>query len=300
MFFITVLYVSIQWVLFFFFSFRCKKPTGWRGKQPSNSEEKLGFRVQPKPPWVRKEVIRLKALMPDDGCRKIALTFNRLHRREKKETVGKTFVSRVIRNHQYEIQVLRNKIKHRKPAIIPKRIIWQVDLTGKPTDENRQQMLLGIIDHGCRACVALATLPRKSTLRILIQLLQAIERFGTPRTIRTDNETMFTSLLFRLVMWLLGIKHQQTELHCPWQNGRIERLFLTLKQKLNQLEFTNADSLDLFLQRFRFWYNFVRPHQHLNGKVPAEVWMKRTFSARKASWCEDETGLLRGYYLPPS
>ena len=101
-------------------------------------------------------------------------------------------------------------------------------------------------------------------------------------------------------MWLLGIKHQQTELHCPWQNGRIERLFLTLKQKLNQLEFTNADSLDLFLQRFRFWYNFVRPHQHLNGKVPAEVWMKRTFSARKASWCEDETGLLRGYYLPPS
>jgi hypothetical protein len=65
--------------------------------------------------------------------------------------------------------------------------------------------------------------------------------------------------------------------------------------------FDQADSLDNFLHQFRFWYNFVRPHQHLNGKVPAEVWMKRTFNAKKSMWYEDEdeTGLLRGYYLPP-
>ena len=30
-----------------------------------------------KPPWVRQEIIRLKALMPHTGCRRIADNFNR-------------------------------------------------------------------------------------------------------------------------------------------------------------------------------------------------------------------------------
>ena len=34
-------------------------------------------RYQPKPAWVQREVIRLKALMPQAGCRLIAHTFNR-------------------------------------------------------------------------------------------------------------------------------------------------------------------------------------------------------------------------------
>ena len=33
----------------------------------------------------------------------------------------------------------------------------------------------------------------------------------------------------------LGIRHQRTTPGCPWQNGRIERLFGTLKNKLDQL-----------------------------------------------------------------
>jgi len=44
--------------------------------------------------------------------------------------------------------------------------------------------------------------------------------------------------------------------------------------------------------------SFTR-NQHLDGKTPAEVWMKRVFNAKKAMWYEDETGLLRGNYFPP-
>lgn len=35
------------------------------------------IRSQPKPTWVTREIIRLKALMPDAGCRTIANIFNR-------------------------------------------------------------------------------------------------------------------------------------------------------------------------------------------------------------------------------
>ena len=43
--------------------------------QPLNQSAK----IQPKPEWVVQEVLRLKALLPDAGCRTIATTFNRIY-----------------------------------------------------------------------------------------------------------------------------------------------------------------------------------------------------------------------------
>jgi len=41
---------------------------GWRKQRPA--EDTTAFpRHPPKPAWVRQEIIRLKALMPHDGCR---------------------------------------------------------------------------------------------------------------------------------------------------------------------------------------------------------------------------------------
>lgn len=198
---------------------------------------------QPKPPWVREEVIRLKALMPEDDCRTVALVFNRVNRASGM-TVGKTFVSYVIRDHLYEIQVLRTQIKRRKPPVTPKNRLWQIDLTGKQTDETPRQAVFGVLDHGTRACLALSALSSKASIRILIVLLQTMERFGKPRVIRTDNEAVFASKVFAMVMWLLGIRHQRIEMCCPWQNARVERMFLTLKQSLDRLAFSNALALN--------------------------------------------------------
>jgi transposase InsO family protein len=41
-----------------------------------------------------------------------------------------------------------------------------------------------------------------------------------------------------------GVRHQRTEPGCPWQNGRIERLFGTLKQKLDQWEVAGFEALN--------------------------------------------------------
>jgi hypothetical protein len=82
------------------------------GQRKSMADKKTFYRRQPKPAWVRKEVIRLKALMPDAGCRKVAHTFNRRFAESRQMTGSKTFVNGVIRKHNYEIQVLRRKIKN--------------------------------------------------------------------------------------------------------------------------------------------------------------------------------------------
>lgn len=99
---------------------------------------------------------------------------------------------------------------------------------------------------------------------------------------------------------LCGIRHQRSDPGCPWQNGRIERLFGTLKQKLNQWEVAGFAALNGSLAEFRFFYNFVRPHQHLGGRTPADAWSGiNPFIAKIKSeyWFEAWDGLLQGYYL---
>jgi transposase InsO family protein len=245
-------------------------------------------------------VIRLKALMPESGCRTLAQVFNRRFAVNKQMTVGKTFVSQVIRAHRYEIQVTRKNIKHAKPRLVPRNLIWAMDLTGKTDTEGKTHALLGIVEHHSRANLTLRALKDKTAITLLRCLLDAIECYGTPKLLRTDNEAVFTSWLFRLSLWLLGIRHQRTDRHCPWQNGRIERFFGTLKDKLDRWEVTGREELNGALNQFRFWYNHVRPHQNLNGRTPAEVWQGidiYTKRPQREYWFEAWAGLLTGIYL---
>ena len=138
------------------------------------------------------------------------------------------------------------------------------------------------------------------TIAILRCLLDAVERFGKPRFLRTDNESVFTSWLFRFGLWFIGIRHQPTEKSCPWQNGRIERFFGTLKEKLDQWQVDGSEQLRGSLVQFRFWYNHIRPHQNLNGRTPAEVWNGIdvfTKGHKEEYWFEAWDGLLTGFYL---
>ncbi|MBL1275919.1 MAG: transposase family protein [Ectothiorhodospiraceae bacterium] len=256
----------------------------------------------PKPPWVKDEVIRLKALMPDGSCRKIAAIFNRRFENHRQMRVGRTYVSTVIRKHHYEIQVLRKKIKHRRPKPIAKNRVWGIDLTGKVDGRKNNHAIFGVVEHASRAALILKGLPDKSSITLLRCLLNCIEQYGKPTIIRTDNEAVFTSQLFRFALKMLGIRHHTIDLHCPWQNGKVERFFGTLKQKLNHWEVDSLDQLNVALPLFRFWYNHVRPHQYLDDRTPAEVWADDNVFQRRSKkefWFEAWDGLLGGYYLPP-
>jgi putative transposase len=98
-----------------------------------------------------------------------------------------------------------------------------------------------------------------------------------PKIIRTDNEVVFTSRLFRFGLKFLGIKWKPIQLSSPWQNGRIERLFGTLKESLDHWKVYSMNQLNGDLDVFRFWYNFIRPHQHLDGKLQQKFGMAKIF-----------------------
>lgn len=228
--------------------------------------------AQPKPIWVRDEVIRLKALMPEAGCRTIAHHFNRRWAARKQMTVSKTYVADTCRRHQYLIYEARRKLKHRIPRPMPRNRIWGCDLLTKTDQQGQPHVALAVIDHASRACLRLQGLADKSSLTLVRELAEAVTRYGRPQFVRTDNEAVFISRWFRLGLWLLGIHHQRTEPGCPWQNGRVERFIGTVKRALATEPITDERDFTSSLQDIRGWYNHGRPHDHLQGRTPAEVW----------------------------
>lgn len=268
------------------------------------SSQSVFQRTQAKPAWVVREIVRLKALMPDAGCRSLALVFNRRFAchadARRRMTVGKSFVADTLRKHRYEIEIARRRIKHRVPQKMPRNLVWGLDMTGKRDAAGATHAILGFVDHGSRGLLTLAALPDKCSWTLLGHLFLAVGRYGRPRAVRTDNEACFTSRMFRVVLALAGIRHQRSDPGCPWQNGRIERLFGTLKRKLDRLEVVGFDALNNALGEFQFFYDHIRPHQNLAGSTPMEAWAAvNPFATpvKRECWFEAWDGLLQGYYL---
>jgi transposase InsO family protein len=253
----------------------------------------------PKPPWVKREIIRIKAHMQDAGCRQVADIFNRRFAAEKGMTVGKTYVHKILCEYMAEVLRLRKQWKHRIPRYMSVNAVWGMDMTGVADARHNVRTLLGIVDHGTRKCLSLQTLSDKTAIALLRKLLDAIEVYGKPKAIHTDNESMFVSRLFRFALWLLGIRHRRSMLHCPWQNGRIERFFGTFKAYADRVVF-NAKRLQAALDEFAFWYNSVRPHRHLGGRTPEEAWNNIEPYEQAPKICRKFSawhGMLRGYRI---
>jgi transposase InsO family protein len=187
-------------------------------------------------------------------------------------TVGKSYVAGTLKKHHYLILEASRTLKHRVPRPIPRNRVWGCDLVVKTDRHGQPHLALTILDHASRACLRLQRLADKSSWTLLQELIQTVKRYGRPQFLRTDNEAVLVSRLFRLGLWLLGIRQQRIQPGCPWQNGRVERFIGTAKRALAKEPVTDEEDLTHSLRDVRTWYNHDRPHDHLQGRTPAEVW----------------------------
>ncbi|MFZ2736876.1 MAG: hypothetical protein WAY02_01435, partial [Burkholderiaceae bacterium] len=148
-----------------------------------------------KPEWMMLEVLRLKALMGKNaGCRKVADTFNRLH---APNSVGKSFVSDTIKNHQFLLMSISRQLRESRPRAVPVNRVWGIDLTFVRDQTGSQRTVLGVVDHGSRLCTQLVAVLNKRSWTLIGHLCLAIGHHGKPDAIRTDNEAVFNSAVFR-------------------------------------------------------------------------------------------------------
>ncbi len=256
------------------------------------------MRGKRKPRWVGDELVRMKAYCPKLGCSKLADAFNRRFAVSRGMKVSKSSVNRILRTRRHDVLQLRRDARHRLPRPISRNRTWGLDLTHVTDTSKQQRLVLGILDHGTRACIALQELNDKSSLTILRAIIAAIRRYGTPRNIRVDNDACLKSKRMRLVLALLGIRLQITAPGCPWMNGRIERFFGTFKAAIGKIAIINGEHLATKLIEFRAFYNHVRSHQHLDGRTPAEAWSGSGRAFGSGELVQLWKGTLCGYYFP--
>jgi transposase InsO family protein len=286
----------IIWLWQWLQSFRKRKPP----KPYHRKRMDKSHRHHPrKPPWAKDEVIRI---YQDTGLgsRKVAAIFNGLHKAKYGISVEKTYVAEQLRAYRYRANELSKRYKHREPPPLPRNRIWGVDMTGKADNKGVLHTIFGVIDHGSRMALALQTLEKRTALAVLKAVISVVEARGFPHMLKTDNEACFTSRTFRWGVRWLGIRHQRSKPGHPWQNGRIERLFGTLKERLDRLAVFDALGLQRAVDEFTFWYNQARPHQHLDGWTPWEAWHgvnPYEHAPKSVTLFSAWDGLLNGYHM---
>jgi len=159
--------------------------------------------------------------------------------------------------------------------------LWCADYKGEFMLGNKKYCYpLTITDHASRylfACEALETTQEKYAFTTFERVFKD---YGLPWSIRTDNGVPFASpnSLFNLsrlsVWWLrLGIEIERIQPGCPQQNGRHERMHLTLKQETTKPAGQNFLQQQAKFDAFQEEYDFDRPHEALGMKYPAEVYV---------------------------
>ncbi|NJN40409.1 MAG: IS481 family transposase [Gammaproteobacteria bacterium] len=156
--------------------------------------------------------------------------------------------------------------------------LWCADYKGEfMLADHRYCYPLTVTDFASRyllGCEALSTTQELYAFSVFERLFR---EFGLPRAIRTDNGVPFACAraIFGLsklsVWWLrLGIAIERIQPGHPQQNGRHERMHLTLKKEATKPAARNFLQQQARFDDFLDEFNRERPHQALDMQCPAE------------------------------
>jgi len=177
------------------------------------------------------------------------------------------------------------KIRSRVPATAPLGDLtacnntWAVDFKGWfLTGDGRKCEPLTITDCYTRYLIRCTHLEKHSVEYVWPIFDEAFREYGLPDRLRSDNGPPFGSVgvgrLTGLSINLIkaGVTPEWIRPGHPEENGRHERFHLTLKQEVaSPPKGTLAQQIQAMSQ-FHQEYNFERPHEALNMKVPASCY----------------------------
>jgi transposase InsO family protein len=158
--------------------------------------------------------------------------------------------------------------------------LWCADYKGEfKLGNGRYCYPLTVSDHASRTLLMCEAHESIKEINAFDAFQRLFAERGLPGAIRSDNGVPFASPngLYNLsklsVWWLrLGIDIERIKPGHPQQNGRHERMHLTLKKEATRPPGVNAlqqqAKFDVFLAEF----NNERPHEALDMKTPAEIY----------------------------
>ena len=256
------------------------------------------------PPQIEQLIVACKREKPHWGARKVReLLVRRLD--QDVRIPAKSTIHAVL--HRHGLVKPPGRPRHRATgtplsAAQTPNGLWCADFKGEfKLGDGRYCYPLTVTDYASRyllLCEALELTREDLAITAFEQLFQ--ER-GLPEAIRSDNGVPFASpnALFNLsklsVWWLrLGIAIQRIKLGKPQQNGRHERMHLTLKKETTHPPGMNSLQQQARFDDFVMEFNEERPHEALAMKRPTELYaalaapLRRTARTRSIP-CMTET-----------
>jgi transposase InsO family protein len=245
-----------------------------RSRRPYRQASKLPFQIE-------RSILRIKREYPSWGAPKIRDKLLREFAIVKPPAIST--VHAVLDRHGL---VTRRKRRRYKAEGTPLNAatepngLWCADYKGEFQLGNRQYCYpLTISDYRSRYLLACEGVVSTKTDFAISVFESVFKEFGLPRAIRTDNGTPFarSHAMFGLsklsVWWLrLGIRLERIRPGCPQQNGRHERMHLTLKKETTKPPAFNFLQQQERFDRFIDVYNNERPHQALGGACPGDLY----------------------------
>jgi transposase InsO family protein len=170
--------------------------------------------------------------------------------------------------------------------------LWQHDFISGVflVDGSECKVVTGIDDHS-RFCVEAKVVRRATGRQISLAFVQAMNIYGVPDEVLSDNGTQFTGrllkpqfrteVLFERICRENDIIQHFTKVASPTTTGKIERLHLTMRLDLldGHPPFKDIAAAQAAFDAWRTEYNEVRPHQSLDMATPASLFVPRPETA---------------------
>jgi len=249
-----------------------------RSRQPHRYANQLPFQVE-------KSILQIKRDKPNWGAPKIRELL--IRRYPDVKPPAKSTVHAVLDRHGLVSKNRKSRYKARGTTLsCPDKpnLLWCADYKGEFMLGNHQYCYpLTVTDFSSRYLIACEGLSTNKEIYAFTVFERIFQEFGLPDAIRTDNGVPFSSphALFGLsklsVWWLrLGIQIERITPGMPQQNGRHERMHLTLKKEATKPASDNflqqQERFDSFIEEF----NNERPHQALEMKCPSDIYTRST------------------------
>ena len=233
-----------------------------RTRRPKRYANQLPFQIESR-------IEQLKKERPNWGAPKIRERLRRLYPDIPLPAIST--VHAVLDRHGLVKRRGRRRMRAKgTPLSLPNRPndLWCADCKGGfMLTDRRYCYPLTITDFASRYLIACEALSSTKEALAFNVFERAFRDYGLPRAIRTDNGVPFSSpmSLFNLsklsVWWLrLGIGIERIKPGHPQQNGRHERMHLTLKQEATKPAGDNMLQQQGKFDDFIDCYNTERPH----------------------------------------
>jgi len=160
---------------------------------------------------------------------------------------------------------------------------WQADITHWQLADGTGVEILNIEDDHSRLDLASEARTTTTGQDVLTSFRRAFRRHGIPARVLTDNGAVFTGkprrggrVALEIELDLLGVGLDHCRAYHPQTCGKVERFHQTQKKWLAaQPPAATLAQLQRQLDRFRRYYNTVRPHRAIGRRTPAEAYAAR-------------------------